>query len=182
MTIPYTTNIPFANNDPSVDQPNMKINTNSIDQILNVDHVSFNTAGGGRHEQVTFDSNNVPAIPTSPPVLFTNTVAGLPQLFFYSGPDAAHTSAQYVAALNGSTFLLGGIIMKWGKVIGAANNTAVVFVSAFPNACFSVQVTGGAPAGTQPTVNVNTGSVSVGGFVIKMQDPPSDVFYIAIGN
>lgn len=181
MTIPYNNGIPAANNNPSTDQPNMKTNTDAIDTLLQVDHVSFNTASGGTHKQITFSSNNVPVPPVSPPILFTNNVAATPHLFFYSG-NAAHSSDQYVAAATGSTFLLGGIILKWGVQVAANNNTTVTFTSAFPNNCWSVVVSGGAAAGTQPTVNINTGSLSVSGFTIKMANGPSDVFYIAIGD
>ena len=181
MTIAYNLGIPASNNNPSTDQPNMLTNNNNIATYVAIDHVAFNTAGSGQHNQVTFNANNIPSPPVAPPVLFTDTVQTLPQLKFYSG-DAAHSSTQYVDAANGSTFLLGGIILKWGKALGANNNTTVSFTSAFPNNCYSVVVSGGAPGGTQPTVNVNPASVSTSGFVIKMANGPSDVFYTAIGD
>lgn len=69
----YNNNVPATNNNPSVDQPDMKINTQSIEQLIAVDHVSFNSAGsgppdgsGGHHLQVTFDSKNTPIDPTDP--------------------------------------------------------------------------------------------------------------------
>ena len=151
MTISYNNGIPAANNNPSTDQPNMKTNTDAIDTLLAIDHVSFNTASGGTHKQVTFSSNNIPATPVSPPILFTNTVSGLPQLFFYSG-SSAQSSNQYnineavpgSAGTGGSTFLLGGIILKWG-VVSASDNTSISFSTnagaAFPNACFGVFLT-----------------------------------------
>jgi len=40
----YVRDIPDAPHNPSVDQPDMKINTNSIDDLLLVDHYSFNDA------------------------------------------------------------------------------------------------------------------------------------------
>lgn len=181
MTIAYNLGIPNAPNNPSTDQPNMKTNNDNIATYVAVDHVAFNTAGSGQHNQVTFHANNVPAPPVAPPVLFTDTVQTLPQLKFFSG-DAAHSSTQYVDAANGSTFLLGGIILKWGKVIAANNNSPATFAPAFPNHCYSVTVSGGAASGTQPTVNINTGSVGISGFTIKMVNGPSDVFYIAIGD
>lgn len=58
-TFTYNTDIPDAPNDPSVDQPKMKVNTNSIDDILEVDHISFNAANGGTHKQNTYPGYNV---------------------------------------------------------------------------------------------------------------------------
>ncbi len=142
----YTRDRPNAPNNPSVDQPVMKINTNSIDDLIAVDHVSFNANGGGQHEQVTFNANNVPSVPTSPPVLFTNNDAfSIPQLFYYSG-IAPRTTDQYKLTTNGSTFLFGGIILKWGSFNPPNGTSIVTFTglspanSAFPDNCFTVIV------------------------------------------
>jgi hypothetical protein len=95
MTFSYNGAIPNPPNDPAADVGTMQQNATSIGNIIAVDHVGFNTAGGGQHKQVTFNANSVPAVfPVTPPVLFTNTVAGLPQLLFYSGA-AASSSSQY---------------------------------------------------------------------------------------
>lgn len=143
MTFNYFPTIPNPPNDPADDVALMQTNSASINSIVAVDHVGFNAVGGGgQHKKVTFNSNSVPAVfPVSPPVLFTDTVAGLPQLKFYSG-DAAHSSNQYVLAGTGSTFLMGGIILKWGTfTMGAGVTTqAVTFAGAFPNGKLSVVV------------------------------------------
>lgn len=143
----YNTSVPAANNKPSNDQPDMLVNAQSIASLISEDHVGFNTDGSGWHNQVTFYANNTPVVPTSPPVLFTNNVAGIPQLFYYSG-NATQSSSQYTAAANGSTFLFGGIILKWGQVtvtgqqtvnFGAAGGgNPGLNVGAFPNSCFTV--------------------------------------------
>lgn len=77
----YTNDIPDTPNDPSVDQPDMKINTNSIDSIINVDHYSFNLANGGWHKQITLPAQNVPGVQANP----TSTI--------YTNADAASASA-----------------------------------------------------------------------------------------
>jgi hypothetical protein len=178
MTIAYNLGIPNAPNNPSTDQPNMLTNNNNIATYVAVDHVAFNTSGSGQHAQVTFNANNVPSVPTAPPILFTNTVAGLPQLFFYSG-DTAHSTNQYIAGTTGSTFLLGGIILKWG--VGALSGSPTTFSTAFPNNCFAVVITG-------------TSTLYTGGFVATALLPGSFTSvrtsgsgatgfnYIAIGN
>lgn len=55
MNLNYFTNIPFASNDPSIDQPNMQTNTNSISAWVDIDHYGFKDASnlGGLHAQVT---------------------------------------------------------------------------------------------------------------------------------
>ena len=127
MTFSYNNNVPNAPDSPSVDQPDMKTNTQSINSIIAVDHVGFNTSGGGRHLQVTFNSNNTPVIPTSPPVLFTaNDAFSTPQLFWYSG-NASKTSNQYARnASSASSFLLGGLIIKCGKFTAAGSGATTV--------------------------------------------------------
>jgi hypothetical protein len=147
-SIPYNLGIPNAPDNPSTDQPNMKLNNDNIATYVAVDHVGFNAGSGatsGHHLQVTFDSNNVPSVPTSPPVLFTNTVSGLPQLFFYSGSSAKGSTQYYIASAGGgagqvesSTFLLGGLVLKTGSVTISGGPSPVNFVVAFPNSCLSV--------------------------------------------
>lgn len=159
--ISYNTNIPFATNNPSNDQPLMEQNTNAINTWTGIDHVGFNVGGGfnsGQHLQVTFNSDNVPSLPTGNDpsgnkigVLFTNTVGAgtVNQLFYYAG-SAAQSSNQYSitgsggTGSGGSTFALGGIIVKWG-VVAASDNTPINFATAsgaaFPNQCLGVQLT-----------------------------------------
>lgn len=79
----YNAGVPFATNNPSNDQPQMLINTVSINGIWNIDHVGFNSTGvignpqasGGQHLQVTFNGKNVPIVgPTDPlSVLYTKS-------------------------------------------------------------------------------------------------------------
>lgn len=57
----YNRDIPFETNNPSNDQPKMKINTNSTYDIINVDHYTFGVDLGGLHKQVRMPiSNGVP--------------------------------------------------------------------------------------------------------------------------
>lgn len=61
--IPYTLGIPAAGNNPSLDQPDMKDNNDAVNTILAVDHVSFNTAKGGTHKQITYVAKSSPSTP-----------------------------------------------------------------------------------------------------------------------
>ena len=50
-TYTYFKNIPASNHNPSVDQPNMRTNTNSTSDLINEDHYTFGVANGGFHKQ-----------------------------------------------------------------------------------------------------------------------------------
>lgn len=56
----YERDIPFEDNNPSVDQPDMKINTNSIMDLLAVDHITFNLQNGGAHTKVQLQEGVYP--------------------------------------------------------------------------------------------------------------------------
>lgn len=141
--ITYNRDIPDQPNNPSVDQPDMKINTNSVDDIINVDHYSFNDNLGGLHKQV-----RMPALAARPAGLvvgegtfYTKTVQVAPgpinatQAFY--APDAG-AGLEYqitrtidgvsgffgvfvndyngvgVAYSGGWTFLPGGLLYQYG--------------------------------------------------------------------
>lgn len=85
MSFNYTRDIPFPSNNPSQDAPNMRINTNSIDNIWGVDHVNFNDTNSGKHKQVTFISENTPGAQVDPAsTLFTGTgtASSVAELFY----------------------------------------------------------------------------------------------------
>jgi hypothetical protein len=184
----YNNGVPAANNNPSIDQPQMLINTISIQDILDVDHVTLGDDNGGTHKQVAFSSNNTPSLPTVFPTLFTNLVGPmgnqLSQLLFYSG-TAAQSSSQYVAnPTAGSTFTLGGIIIKWGVVtinlgVSSANFS---YAGSFINACFGVQIT---PATSlSPPKNAYISDISnLSQFTLNATPNanPGTYYYIAIG-
>jgi hypothetical protein len=86
----YTSDIPFATHKPSVDQPNMKENTNSIKSIIGTDHLTFLTASGsevdGYHKVIHFaNQSGDPAAIVGTGQLYTKTELGDQQLFYRSG-------------------------------------------------------------------------------------------------
>ena len=146
-----------------------------------MDHVGFNFAGGGQHEQVTFNANNVPSsFPIAPPVLFTNGT--LPQLYYYSG-TAAQSANQYVASGSGSTFLLGGIILKWGTFTMGSGVTSlsVSFAAAFPNNKFSVCVSATSGNGND-VISAQVDSNKSAFVAARAITTALPYYYIAIGN
>jgi hypothetical protein len=190
-TFSYNTGVPAANNNPSVDQPEMQTNTASIDSLLAIDHVSFNTAGGGRHNQVTFNSNNVPTLPATLLKVFANNQDGngnnlpngLSQLFTYSG-TAAQSQLQYTlnsgSSAYGSVLLQGGLILKFGLVTGISTTAVITtYGQAFPNVCFGAvasQVSSG-NAGSIIATSVTTSTVRL----VASAGTGILAYYIAVG-
>lgn len=187
MTFPYSTTIPATNNDPADDQPLIQQNFASISQLIEIDHVGFSGPNAGTHQRVTFPNNNTPTVPTaivggnSIGTLFTAAGLGnINQLFYYAGGTNT-TSDQYKLAMNGSTFLFGGIIAKWGGTGAIGDNGSVSFASAFPNNCFVVQLTITDPNATSKTINIK-GSPNTSGFTVRVSSGVVSAFYLAIGN
>jgi len=189
-TFAYSPGIPNPPNDPADDVASMQNNAGSIGSIIAVDHVGFNVAGGGQHAKVTFNSNNPPTPPVSPPVLFTNNQDGagnnlpgsLAELFFYSG-SAAQSKNQYnITGSNGSVMTNMGIIIKWGTdSFSGSAGIAVNFANAFPNNCFNVQLSLLNTGGTQTQSRLAT--VSASGFTGSVNASGSSTLYwVAIGN
>jgi hypothetical protein len=147
----YNQNIPFATNNPSVDQPNMQVNTNSIFNLIEVNHQGFNLNNGGFHTIIQFidQGNTTPPKVTGSGQLFTNTVSGDQELFYESGngviSQLTTTGITPSPNPNGFTYLPGGIILQWGLLsqsFGSGSTTGTVTFAtaniAFPNNCFIV--------------------------------------------
>jgi hypothetical protein len=81
----YTRDIPDAPNNPSNDQPKMKINNNSVEDLIAVDHVTFRASPGGTHKQTTFSTKNTPGAQLDPQsVLYTasGTAVTIADMFY----------------------------------------------------------------------------------------------------
>jgi hypothetical protein len=184
----YTSGLPNPPDNPSNDVSNMQQNTNSINGIIAVDHVGFNTTGpagtgGGQHLQVTFNGNNVPTVPTTNPILFANLVGSLGQLFFYSG-SATNTSAQYANGSNGSTFLFGGNILKWGQFTMSAGTQTITYagltppLTPFPNNTWAPFLVPFNSAAGSSNWFINT--FNVNGFTVT-STPGAAFIFLAVG-
>src|SRR5208337_4602987 len=78
----------------------------STNGILAVDHNTFNTANGGTHLQVTFNSKNIPAAQTDPSsVSYTNsgTASTIADLFFRNQNGTFQTSPIKAWGLSDNT-------------------------------------------------------------------------------
>lgn len=140
----YNNGVPDGPDNPSDDQPDMKINTQSIESIIAVDHISFNTNGGGIHKQVTLLNQNAPGLGDGNGVLYANVVNGESWPIWQNnlGSTTLMSSATNNGT-NGYTSLPGGMLIQWGLVAAPGISGAVVFPTPFLAATppFTIQLT-----------------------------------------
>lgn len=155
MTLwPYTRDIPFQDDNPSDDQPNIEENTNSIDSLIAEDHYSFNISnpGGGLHKQLRLPL--LAAIPSggSAPVASSGTLytkAGSPDTQLYYTPDQSTKEFQVTRAIEASsatfgpfapgwTWLPGGLLLQYGFVLTPGLSGNVVFAVPFTSTVLSL--------------------------------------------
>lgn len=184
---PYTTNIPLGTNKPSVDQPNMQINTNSINSIIGTDHLTFGTATGSEVDGWHTVIHSVPQV--SDPVaitgfgqIYTKTVSSDQQLFYESGGGIISQLTSSIApSTNGFSYLPGRLLIQWGQ---DALTGIVTYPNAFSASAYSIQLT---LAGTQASggrVAYSVTSSSSTGFNYQLTTAnvsPSLTYWIAIG-
>ena len=201
--VPYNTNIPFASNSPSQDQPRMQENTNSLKSLIEIDHVGFGQTFGGYHNVIhqgpqVADPASIAGIGQT----YTKTVSGDQQLFFESGAGIISqlTSAiTPVSSVVGTSYLPGGIIINWGRQVGTGGgsfasgsaNGSATYATAFPTAVFVVLCvpfynSGLSTPGSSGSVNPDIATFStLSSFNWKFNSSSGDYrgfSYIAIGN
>ena len=180
-TFPYNRDIPAGQNNPSADRPLMTENTNSIDDIFQVNHTSFEVANGGTHTQIDMFNKTIPTR-IGDLLLWAQSSGGQSNLWaanaltqgsgglpLFTGPASG--------GVNGYSSIYGGIILQWGVAL----TSPVTFLLAgnidFPNNCFNVQATLRAVAGGIITIT----SISKTGFSYT-GGGPSGIYWFAIGN
>ena len=110
---PFDDGIPAANNNPSNDQPNLLINNQSTNGILNEDHISFEQDNGGTHRKMTFYQNATPLVP-----------AGSTESQIYPAQGVASTSSDTKFVNFSGTYLLNAI-RAFGSFSTVATNGAL---------------------------------------------------------
>lgn len=130
--ISYTLGIPNGPDNPSADQPLMKINNDHISQLIAIDHAGFNVNNSGNHNKSTYLAQSVSPISAAGQlVLYSKTGSSGQELHLVRdgilGTDTLLTTAQITApsrTQNGFTWLPGGLLLQWGfKTIAPGSNT-----------------------------------------------------------
>lgn len=206
-TYNYINDIPDAPNNPSQDQPNMKINTNSIDSLINEDHYSFEQSNrDGFHRQMRIpEQAAIPAgLITSSGTLYTKAALSLTaatnrsQLFYTNSTSGNEyqltrvdnaqfskfgTNTAYVADHTGGwTFLPGGLILMYGERTTSSGAVTIEFPTPFLSGVFSVQAI--ARKGSSNTTQIGQiNSVALDEFTVRMFDSSGtfSIFWTAIG-
>ncbi len=200
MSFTYTTGIPAAGNNPSVDQPKMQTNTNSINSLIAVDHFTFSSGNAGAHNRVQLGE-----IATTIPAglkgggfetLYAKVAGSAPlgplgEIFYHragalTGIQLTGPGTPTLNVNNGYTFLPGGIMIQWGlKQPAVAGDNVIAFTPVFSNQCLHVTVS--VVSNTAGVIATNKqGSTSVAGFtaIVSPLIPVgtlADVSWIAIG-
>ena len=186
----YLPNIPTAQQTLKSSQGPINTNFTQANIAFGVDNVAFQTVTNqGMHNKVTLVSGADPTAATQGPILYSKQVT-------YPGPltkneiffRQASTDGSLITQLTdmftgsvtsnspGSTFLPGGIIMKWGT--SGTSGMAQSFSGAFPNNVFAVT------AGIADTTGTRTVTFTIQGLtgVTLFFTGAVTAYYIAIGN
>lgn len=145
-------NIPFSGETLGQSRPQVQGNFQILNNTISVDHVPMNSTGAGKHNKSTYPpQGSDPTTAAGEIALYCATGASGAELFMIrdniSGTKTNLTTSKIatpLAAVSGYSWLPGGIIMQWGRdqFAGAAVAKTVTFPTAFPTACWNVQVLG----------------------------------------
>lgn len=137
---PYNLSIPAGPNNPSSDQPLMQTNTNSIANILKVDHFGLGVDNGGWHQQSTYPVQTVPPATTVGQIAFYSKADsnGSSQIFYIrdnSGiqnqltttvsPTPVSNPVNGVGSITYYSFLPGGLKVITGFTTNSVNGSTI---------------------------------------------------------
>lgn len=189
----YNPNIPQATDRPSVSQGQFLTNFQQLNTVFSNDHVAFNNAtvaNRGKHKKVTLISSSTPTTDPTDLALYSQTVGGVVKWFFMYPNTGSIVQLSLgtapLSAASGYTWLAGGMMMQWDKVINVPVGTSgnISFPVAFASTPYSITCTFSRSATSNvQSVYVLSGSVNLNNFkmVTAGTTTPHDVYYIAIG-
>ena len=186
--------IPAATDLISQSQSQIQTNFSQSNTAFGIDHTAFDVVSNqGKHKKSTYVEQAAdPATSANEVALYSKDLAAVSTLFLRkesNGTVVQMSGQDPTAAAAGSTFLPGGIIMKWGTVSAATANP-ITFASAFPNNCWSVVAQPiNSNAATVANDYVYIYSVTTSGFSATgvrrtslVANTSFNYFYIAVGN
>lgn len=185
----YNLDVPNPPNNPSQDVPLMYTNTNSISNLINIDHFGFKNNLGGYHQQVTLLNESAPGFGTASAVFFANLQGGQSWPFWQNaaGTSQLLSGIPSVNSANtgGYTYLPGGLLMQFGIATGLVEGSTTVGFSgstmAFPNGIFAVYLQ--AIRGSTSDVDaLYVKSISKSGFVVvNTSSSIPTAYFLALG-
>ena len=158
MSITYNQNEPARNSNPSVSQPIMQQNAEAINNIIAVDHVTFNSSGtdvSGQHSKITYNNIINPGAPVDPKAFqFTNIQVGQssskPQLYYRNSEALYMTSC--LKAFGGFT-TAGPVLLGTGYNVVSVTGTNP----------YTITLTANTVQGTQYLIIASTSAPTVAG-------------------
>jgi hypothetical protein len=182
----YNPSIPGQNDLISASQSQIQTNFSQANTAFGIDHTAFDVAlNQGKHKQSTYVEISDPTTVANELAVYSKDSGGVTQLFLRrenNGTVIQMSIGDPIASTNGSSFLPGGVVIKWGQIDFSAASKAVTFASAFPTAVFSITL---AADTSTPSGNgiVSYTSLSTSGFTAYQNGTGSlTAKYIAIGN
>lgn len=189
----YNPGVPTANQTFKETQGPINTNFTIANTAFGVDHVNFATnANQGMHNKVTLVTTTDPAAVVQGPIVYSKSIGGKQEIFFRQSTTDGSSIVQLTdmanavtgGTSNGSTFIPGGIIIKWGQFTTAANPHTVTYtalvpaISAFPTNTLMVQLT---PINTGGVGNYRVSTANATTFVVNAPTG-SSFYFLAIGN
>lgn len=123
----YNNAIPQATDRIKDSQLDILNNFIEIDNLISVDHATFNTGDDGKHNKLTIPQLATPAAPIGNDLqIYNAVVAGTSQLHFRRSAGAAIPFTQSnTSGTSGWTYLPSGIKMVWGRGTIASGSSTV---------------------------------------------------------
>lgn len=199
MTIPgYVQGYPPDGSSLGNTKTQIRSNLDGTFLTVAVNHFDNNSAHAGQHQFVEMPNSAVaPTVPSGATscALYNGGSSFGPGTndLFYLPPGSASLASGVqltrnelpINAVNGYSWLPGGVLIQWGEVTATNGNPNVTFPIAFPSALYNIQVTRQrAPASPGSTYSfwVSTTGLSTTGFTIINNDGHSWSYnWFAIG-
>lgn len=182
----FTPNIPQSGQSLGATRTLVNGNFTNYNNLISQDHFAPNNGNQGKHKQSTYVEVSNPTTAANEIAVYAKDAAGVSQLFMRresNGTVIQMSVGDPVVGANGSTFLPGGIILKWGEYVSGGDGAAISFVSPFPTTCWLVILTPISGSTVNSTIFVRAASVTASQFITdKAGSSNYPIRFMAIGN
>ena len=196
----YFSNIPVSTDQLSTSQPQILTNFNSIESLIDIDHIDFNSANAGQHNQISLPLNsNSPNPPTfssgtiglynlvgatSVNELYLNKYTSSGQSQIPMTASILSTNSAPTAGQEWWTYLPSGLILKGGGNISQTSPYLFPVAATIPvfTQILTVVITATAPLGQTGYVTLAVANTTGFSFTLSPGFPSIGALeYVAIG-
>lgn len=184
----YNPGVPTANQTFKETQGPINTNFTVANTAFGVDHVNFQTVTNqGNHNKVTLVTTTDPAAVAQGPIVYSKSIGGKQEIFFRQATGDGSAVVQLTdmanaitgGTANGSTFLPGGVIMKWGQFNAVTATFTLTYTTGnFPTNTLAVVLT---PINSGSGGNYRISGLSSTGFTVVNPNAGSTFYFVAIG-